>query len=330
MGAALTYMLARQWLAPEPSVAAAALVAFWPSHITVYTPQLHVEKTYLPLVLLTLICTVNVVRNPRWTSAAILGAVLGLSLYVRSDLALFPAALAVLLLWQWRSVRRVAGTLAIVGVIGLMLMAPWMVRNYLVFHDLVLLSTSGGYNFAISNRPDATGHGYNFNYPEGAPSHYGDKGDKRLPVDHYEMYWHAKGFGLGLRDIVNNPGAWLVVRTRVVRHLWTNDISSNELKQAHQALGSAVNKGIRVLWKFLLFLAILGLFATGWRYWSRSSAVVLPFILAYWTAFHIPLSAQPRYHMVMVPVLIILAVYAVGILWGRSDWFRRTDGDETS
>lgn len=146
-------------------------MTFWPVYITVYTAQLHVEAVYLPIVLLVLVSTIKTVQHPSWKNLIVLGALIGQSLYFRSNLALYPFVVAVLLFWHHRRLGRSPLSFGIVMLVILMTLSPWAYRNYQVFDDFIFLSTSGGYNFAVYNRPDATGTGFGAFYPPGVPQH---------------------------------------------------------------------------------------------------------------------------------------------------------------
>ena len=93
----LTFRLAREFLPSRVSLIASSVVALLPSHIA-YTTYMSTESLYAVLVLLALIGTCHLVRHPNWKNAAALGFVIGLGLYVRPSLIMFPAVVAILIL----------------------------------------------------------------------------------------------------------------------------------------------------------------------------------------------------------------------------------------
>ena len=98
----LTYALAREALSSRVSLAAAGVTAFLPAHIVAYTPNLLTEMLHTVLVLTVLIATLRLARSSTWKNAALLGFIIGVSVYVRPVLLFFPCAVLILLLLQRR------------------------------------------------------------------------------------------------------------------------------------------------------------------------------------------------------------------------------------
>ena len=94
----LTYWLARQVVSTKKAVIAAAIIALLPSYVVAYTSNLRNETFYAVFVLFALIATIHAVRTPTWRTAVLLGVVIGLGVYVRPTLLLFPFVFGVLLL----------------------------------------------------------------------------------------------------------------------------------------------------------------------------------------------------------------------------------------
>ena len=99
---AITYRLAREFLSIRHSLAAASVMAFLPSQVVVYTTVLLSEPLHMVLVLLALIMTCRTMGDPTWKNAALLGLVIGVGLYVRPILLLFPIPVTLLLAMRKR------------------------------------------------------------------------------------------------------------------------------------------------------------------------------------------------------------------------------------
>ena len=155
---ALTYRLAREVLYSRLSLVAAGVIALLPSHIISFTSVLRNETLHTVLVLAALIATCHLVRHPNWKNAVLLGFIIGLSVYVRPILLLFPAVVGILLVIRRQGGLRTAAALAgMAMVVSLATILPWTVRNFLVMEEPVLTTTNGGYNFFVGNGPGATG-----------------------------------------------------------------------------------------------------------------------------------------------------------------------------
>ena len=122
----LTYLLARTVLSARLSLIAALLIALLPSHIFGYTSVLRMEALHTVLVLSALLATYRAVRAPSVENAVLLGVCLGIGIYVRPILVLYPIAFGAVLVMQSQiSIRRVVGLVSVAGVVMLILLLPW-------------------------------------------------------------------------------------------------------------------------------------------------------------------------------------------------------------
>ena len=106
VNAALTYRLAREALSVRVSLVAAGVVALLPSHIITFTAELRTEALHAPLTLAALIAVCRLARRPTWTNAALFGLVVGVGVYVRPILILFPVAVMLLIVIRGAGMRK--------------------------------------------------------------------------------------------------------------------------------------------------------------------------------------------------------------------------------
>ncbi len=94
-----------------------------------------------------------------WMVAALSGFAWGLAILTRpiplSLLPVLPFALILLGYSFWQTFRYHC----IVGVVVLLVLSPWIIRNYLLFKTFVPVATMGGSQFYSSNHPDSDGFG---------------------------------------------------------------------------------------------------------------------------------------------------------------------------
>lgn len=85
-------------------------------------------------------------RLPRLATAVWLGLIVGLATMLRFNMAILGPVAIVWIILRSTQVRRALPSVAIVTLIAAAIVAPWIVRNEIVFHGRVLLSTQAGYN----------------------------------------------------------------------------------------------------------------------------------------------------------------------------------------
>ena len=93
--------------------------------------------------------------------AALAGVPLGLASLVRVTALPAPALFLVIFALLGETWRRAAARALVLGAAALCVVAPWTLRNARVLGHFVPVSTNGGYNLWVGNRPDATG-GFGF------------------------------------------------------------------------------------------------------------------------------------------------------------------------
>ena len=304
----LTYRLAREFLTGQLSLVAAGVVALLPSHIS-YTAFMSTESLYAVLVLVTLIATCHLVRYPIWKNAALLGLIIGIGVYVRPLLILFPVVVGLIILAHSRTwkVRSTIGLVCLTMAVSLATILPWTVRNYLVMGEPILIPTNGGYNFYEGNGPGATGE---------------QRSVWEVFPNFTELDWHQEGYRLALEYMMNHPAEWLSVLPKKFFHLWASDWSgvaySTMSRGYPRDLVTPLMMVAQLYWFAILLIATISTFTKPIvSYWLRFPAVLIPLTLAYWTAFHLMFHGEGRYHMQAIPLIVIVGVH---LLAHDRDW----------
>ena len=296
----LTYWLARQFVSTRQAVLAAAIIAFLPSYVVAYTSNLRNETFYAVFVLLALITTIYAVRTPSWRNVVLLGIVIGLGVYVRPTLLLFPSVFGVLLLLHSGLTPKRAILLTILtGCTVIVTISPWTVRNFLAMDGLVLTATNGGKTFYLGNGPGATGK-YR-------------RVDMSVFSDRSEMTVYREGFRKGVDNILSDPIAWASILPVKVWYLWVSDISSMApylLPEHYQSRLGWLRVIGQSYYTAIVLATLVGLCTDNpLRYWRQPSTLLLILTLAYWTLFHMMFHGQGRFHMPMVPVIVVLGIH---------------------
>jgi 4-amino-4-deoxy-L-arabinose transferase-like glycosyltransferase len=118
------------------------------------------ENLAIPLLLLSTCVAVRIARSDSLGAPALLGALLGLSVLTRGANMITAALLfGAVLLIRWRTVG-IANAFRCVSIAALpmaIILAPWVVRNYAVFHRLAPLATQDGITLYSSYWPPRNG-----------------------------------------------------------------------------------------------------------------------------------------------------------------------------
>lgn len=138
------------------SLIAAAIFGFSPDLLEI-SAMLMTETVYLFLLLATVFLFVEAFKRPRSARlAAWLGGSLGLAILFRPPVALF--AIAILFFY---AARRATAQLLCFLIVLCVVLTPWTIRNYRVYHEFIPTTLIGSYNLWLNNTTDA--HGGQFN-----------------------------------------------------------------------------------------------------------------------------------------------------------------------
>ena len=267
------------------------------------------ESLHTVFVMAALIGTIRLARRPNWRNAVLLGLIIGLGVYVRSILLLFPIV-AMLLIWMRGGGRyRTSVRLTCVATIAMLLtILPWTVRNHVFMGEPVLTSTNGSLIFYIGKGPGTTG--IHRSIPDGTFS------------DSSEITMYREAYRLALEYMVEHPVEWFKVLPRKFFHLWASDwsgVAYTTLSRGYPA--DLVTLPMLVAQAFWVVVALVAMAASFTRpvrgYWLSFPAALMPLTLLYWTAFHMVFQGEGRYHMQVIPVIVIVAVH---LLARDRDW----------
>lgn len=211
-------LIARRLVGDRAGLVAAGLVAVYPN-LWVIDGALWPEGIYSTMVGLAVLAAYRWWDRPDLRNAALLGTAIGLAALTRGEaLFLYPLLVAPLVLVRrgvawWPKVR----TVAVVGLVGLVLFAPWTIRNQRAFGQFVILSTNGDEVLYYANCPESYGGpllGYwSFNCQVAERARTGEP-----PGNEAEKarYWRGLGLEYARENADRIP---VVVAARVLREL---------------------------------------------------------------------------------------------------------------
>ncbi len=152
--AVLMYLLIKELADRPTALLSALLTAMYPVFLVQATRPL--SMTLIGCLITAVMTTTVLMRHGGYLRSLALGLALGLAALARTTML---GLIAVVTLWLWlnrRNVSRPWRKLGIALVVAMLIISPWLIRNYLVFGKWVF-STNGGMTFWNGNNPFTTG-----------------------------------------------------------------------------------------------------------------------------------------------------------------------------
>jgi len=183
----------------------------------------------------------------------------------------------------------------------LSIIIPWTIRNYVVFHEVVLISTNGGLNLFTGNNPGATGH---WERAEENLAFYAPQSELEGVSEVQSDKIMRKA---ALTFIRQNPTRFLVLAMQKFRFFWTDneELVTTPLEAASTFAG----------WILLLLASVMGI-ALSMGEWHKS--LLLYLLIIGYMSVHLVFFALARFRLPLVPLLSIYAGY--GIVSAPSIW----------
>ncbi len=319
---ALTYLLARHITTRRGALIAASIVAVYPA-LLLYSVYLLSETLCSFLVVLGIVLWLD---RRQWTGL-LAGIVVGAALLTRgagggaiSGIILAEAYLLLVRREQFNRAKALRGALLIVGCS--IALGPWVVRNYQIYHRLVLTDTSAGFNVLLGDYPGATGR------------HPGIPAVNALD----RSFWAGAANDLERSDI-GLRSAWDFVEHNPARaaHLALHKVGYllGVEGREHAWLYSYHYQGRRrsaVVWAWglalLLSFPLLAVPASfgAWRPGLGNSRLGVLLICTFLSvaAIHIVTFGESRFHLPWVPLIALLAARSCADLTKQTwSWRRR-------
>ncbi len=314
--APLTWLLARS-LGCDRQVArwSAVAIATFPLFL-LYPLGLASENLFIPLMTLSLVLVLRTGTDGGARQHALTGLVLGLTALTRSIIAGFVPIVALWLYWRVEpDGKRAAlryGTMLVLAF--LLVTVPWAVRNTRLHGRPTWIETSLGYNLYLGYHPESSG-----------TFQYGISTDLLSILDDAER--NARGITAAWHFARKNPGRIPYLVIRKIGHLWALDsrplfyfYSNNFVGRLPAWLLGAIFLLIAAPLLLLAPAAAVGL-ACG-RF--DRGKILIGLLLLYYTSVHALIMAEPRFHLPLLPIVAVLAAYAlVRLPWREAHAWQR-------
>lgn len=332
----LVYRLGRRVFNPTVGLIAAAMMAgYW--GLLYIEVELHDPTLLITLSLGFFLAIAAWLRDRSWRLVVLAGALLGLMVLVRPNVALFLFAAAPWVWWQAGKRWRPAAVLVAATVVAIL---PATVRNLVVAGDPVLISANGAINLYIGNNASADGvttripdladltgeRGWSCYTFDGIVRALAEREGRPLTYSQADRYFLRRG----LAEIKNAPGRFLRLTARRAALFWgPTEISNNKAV----AIEKAESPILRHAPGFAVFLGLAwvgtALWAQAWRRRedlagevdtaSRGLAWLILFYLLAVFVSYLPFLVAERFRLPLMPYLFLFGGYG---LWRLAVAFR--------
>jgi 4-amino-4-deoxy-L-arabinose transferase-like glycosyltransferase len=192
------YLIGRRIVSERVALLGAGLAAVY-GYFIYYSVALMTETFFIVMVLLCLLVSLQLKDEPSLARWILLGLSLGVATLIRQTILLFAPVLFVWLFWELKGRIRLWHVVVSLGMIVL-LITPWTMRNYHVYHQFLPLNSNAGYALYASNHPHLGTDWRNEDVVVPVPEELA--GQNEAAINHALL---RKGIGFVLED----PGRYL-------------------------------------------------------------------------------------------------------------------------
>jgi 4-amino-4-deoxy-L-arabinose transferase-like glycosyltransferase len=294
----LTYITGRHIISESAARIAAFACALFPS-LVIYSTTLG----YDPILGCTILLAVwLIVRKPaeqhQFWYVGFIGVVLGVCSFIKPIGLLLPFVFAITYLRRRAGVVRSLRNGILMMATMLMTLAPWSIRNAVMFGKYVPVTTSGGVGLWIANHEGATGLT--------CPLPWFPPGTSEVERD--RMLWRE-----AWSYMLTHPIETIAMLPKKVAYLWGTSstvMATVSADRWHPYLEAGAKAIINVAWVWVVLWFLVG--AVGSRRIFIEKTYLWPagMMLIYLFAVHQFYEAQSRYHLPFLPYLLMCAAAA--------------------
>jgi hypothetical protein len=290
----LVYLIALSvWKRAWPALVAAGAAALHPGMV-VYSTLLLTEMPFVVLMLIFLLLMSRLIARLRLSDSLVLGAVAGVAVLTRA-VFLGPFSAMLGFLWmQLRSTGKATSTCLAALAVCLLVLSPWVIRNYQVHHEIVPVSSFSGSSLLMGNNPF---------------THGSTKFDPGYDAWRREQL-RAHGISDEASEYVRTTAEGRIAVEYMAAHPWNTSLLMLEKAYvfwfyplSHQQFNVPL-KAAMMGADVLLYLGAAAGFVAAWHLRKRLGLLLVP--LAAFTLLHIVLHAEARYRVPVVPLICVM------------------------
>ncbi|WP_169911630.1 glycosyltransferase family 39 protein [Clostridium oryzae] len=277
---------------------AAALFSVMPIQI-MYTSVVSTEVLFTTSLLL---ITYVLFSNLKYKDI-LLGAIIGIAALIKPYMMIFQFLIFVYYIFTEFNLKLALKSLMLITVMMAIVIAPWTIRNYTIFHKFIPISTNGGYNLYVNNNPYATGAWQDpFKIPNSPLKIYKHKNDEfwnEVKVD-------EEGKKLAYNWILHNPVDFVKVGFKKLANVfvvpdnafWATGYLKDQ-KHLPQSVYSVINiitLIIHMVFSIAVLIYLLDRISTLFREHKLGKIhIFIILLMAFYAAISFIFEGQPRY-----------------------------------
>ncbi len=282
------YLLGKEVFDEKTGFFSSLISTFYPFFIF-YTGFLLTETLFVFLIVLTFFYLTRIVeKNEKLSFKG--GILLGLSGLTRPNIQLFfPISIFHILFLKdkWKKILMFSTGFCLI-------LIPWIIRNYKIFHKFIPGTTMGGWVFWEGNNP----------YSEGGPCSY-------FPLEVIQMDEIRRDrilYKMTFEEIKKNPKRFLYLLKNKFKRFWNVVPNAPEFeKKILYRVISVFSFGIMMPFFIIGFLFSL----------KNKKAQFFHSLIILFTFFHMIFLASIRYRLPLEPFYIIISVHAFFVLYNK-------------
>lgn len=297
----LIYLIALNVFDRRTGIIAALVSEVYPAFLF-YVNMLVMEVVLIFLVAVTIYLFVKVVKHKTLGYQIALGASIAIASLCRPIMLLFPLIVLAVIYYVYRNKGLALRHFGVMFATTVMVLTPWSVRNYLVFHKFIPVVSKGtgeqlwfGLYLAKENPHDLEAKLFT--------AVKAKRDSITAGLSHMETEKELQR--LALREIMENPLAYVGKAFLKMGKLWYHPIGAiRTLPRYSQTLANF----LIIAYYIMLLLALGGIVRVRHKF---RSALPLIAVIAYFTIIHSLLYVVNRYRVAALPYVIIFASYAL-------------------
>ncbi len=306
----IIYRLASILIGRRGALAASLLVAIFPTQI--YTcNEFHGISIYIiPTAASVLFLTTYCNRDSKLQYMVIAGLSMGVLMLFRGEAPALTMLFAAIVLL--RHGRAALWPVMIFLVVAFSCLAPWTLRNYLTFHQVIPVCKSAGYNLWVGNNPRATGSQH-YDYANPLPADVKSVFDKIRPGPLERVQRDDALERIALNYIKSHIAAELKLATKKLWIFFVFDPAHQKSRNPAYWLPSVV----------VTLLALYGAVMRGGKLVEEDIFVFVSILFS--VSVCMVVFALPRYKIIIDPFVMVLAASVVTSR-GATQSHKRMDG----
>ena len=294
----VTYKLFSEQLSKKALVVFLICFSFFPNNLF----SANIILTDYPFSLLIWICIFITIKYPL-KKVVIVGVLLALSSYLRPVGLLLPF-LIILYYFKSYGIKSSLKYSGIILAVFILILSPWIIRNYQVFNSFVPVSTNGGFNFLMGNHPNSNGNvNFNFEYDNSNPN---------------EVEESVKAYSKGFKSIIDDPLQAIVRSFKKIMFAYIRGDSSItwSLKQTENKLSPIFLSYVFFFANYFFYVIIFLSFFSFYSMFSEDNSKlksILNYVYIFFISMILIYVGSERYLIPILPIHFLLFSYFMDI-----------------